>query len=112
MPSDDPRSLPWCDVQLVGLAIPEGGRDLVLEFRGPEAEVETKGIRHLRCTWTDGLRVDLTHAPGTGGHPLSWDATFEPGDDGRWTVRLDFGSTGEIRFRCNEVVVSYGALPE
>ena len=56
-------------------------------------------ISELLCTWVDSLHIDLEGE----GPLLTWEATIEATQDGRWSVFLDFSGEGEIRFECDEI---------
>lgn len=101
------KNTPWCDVQLLGLSWVEGGRDLVLHLRLPDIPGQQDDRnRILSCRWAHALVVSLAFQERAGGFPLTWDTTFSREIDDTWCVLLDFGSLGQVRFRCYEMELS------
>lgn len=96
--------LDWCDIRLESISWDEGGRDLVIRMSGPE---EPKR-RTIRCRWAEALDIRIQHPEGRGGRPLTWDGAIKPLQDGRYSVALDFASTGELRVTCSEIDVVVG----
>jgi hypothetical protein len=95
--------IPWCDVELRGIAWVENGRDLVLSLRLPPSEPEARRERLLRASWVRSFCMDLSFAETSGGCPVTWDVTIERTMPNEWSVRFDFGRVGELSFRCVEL---------
>lgn len=93
----------WCDLQLLGFAWIEDGRDLQLSLLHAGSGPYSSRTRSLICRWTSNLRVDLAYTESMGGYPLSWDVEFERTSQGGWKVFFDFAGTGGISFRCSEL---------
>jgi len=94
---------PWCDVELRGVEWIDEGRGVVLTLRLPPSESEKQRDRVLRARWVTELTTTLSFAKRTCGHPLTWDVEFERDSTGEWLVRFDFGSVGELGFRCGDI---------
>jgi hypothetical protein len=90
--------LDWGDAELSTVRWEERGRDLALTFERTASNIE------LRCSWADGLKLDLEN-PSRGGRFLTWSGVIEPQLDGRYRVRFDFGSEGQLSLTCNDVMV-------
>ena len=97
--------LPRCDVELLGLRWAEGGRDIELQLRLPGAGPPGDRERVVVCKWATAVGVRLEVPEGRGGHPLTWDTSYDRKLDGSWLVRLDFGADGELRLRCSDIEV-------
>ncbi len=108
-PPNEPRgfaNLGWCDLSLRSLAWVEGGRDLELTFLRPESAKSAGRVRIVRATWVGALQVSLEFPPNAGRCPLTWDASFEKQEDGRWSIEFDFAGDGRIAFQCSELSVT------
>jgi hypothetical protein len=91
----------WCDVELRGISWADEGRDLILALRLPPSKRNELRERVLIAHWATQFTARLSFAERTGGYLLTWDAAFDRDSSGQWAVSFDFGSAGELSFRCS-----------
>lgn len=97
--TDEVARMSWCDVSLSAITWIEDGRDIILQLLAPSSG----DVLTLTCRWVRGLRTSLVFDEDTAGHPLSWEGSVKPRDDGAWDVDFDFASTGRLSLVCQDV---------
>jgi hypothetical protein len=100
---------PWCDVEPRSLSWSEGGQDLVLSLRLPASLSDKDRDLVLRACWARDLRVSLAFAENANGYPVTWDVVFEHVTRTEWFVRFEFGSLGDLSFRCTSLELKRGS---